>query len=147
MTGYKRLAKIIKKRDNPKFIGPTIGIVVSEPPEIKISILSGKIMLDKNDLYINASVLSDYSRSFTSEGLVDLDDSKCGQTDLVHDGGYQATSHKHILDILEVTDGMFAAEGEFTLTNTLKKDDEVLLLPTNSNQKFFLICKVKKLGD
>lgn len=142
-----RLAKIIKKRENPEFIGPIICRVINPPPEIKISGLSGKLLLDKDDLYINASVLTDYKRTFISEGIVDLDDSKCGQTDSVYDGGYQATSHKHILDTLEVTDGMFAAEGELTLTNTLKKDDEVLLLPTNSNQKFFLICKVKKLGD
>ena len=143
----EKLAKIIKKRDNPKVIGPIICKVINPPPEIKITGLSGKLLLDKDDLYINDLVLADYSRNFISEGIIDIDDSMCGETDLIHDGGYQASSHRHSLETLEVTDGMFAAEGSFTLTDTLKKGDEVLLLPTNSNQKYFLICKVKKLGD
>ena len=143
----KKLAKLLMDRNNPKTIGPVIGIVVNSPPDIKIKALSGRAILDKNDLYINEYLLPSHKRTIESNGVMDLGDELCGQTDLIHDGGYQASAHRHTLETLEVTDGSYSSEGELILTDTLKKGDEVLLLPTDNNQKFFVICKVRNLGD
>lgn len=146
MTWDKRLANIIKKRDNPKLIGPVIGTVIKPLPDIQIKALSGKALFDKDDLYINKNLIAGYTRSVESNGVIDLGDDLCGETDLINDGGYEATSHKHTLETLEITDGPYSFEGELILKDSLVKGDKVLLLPTDNNQKFFIICKVKKLG-
>jgi len=143
----KKLAKLLMDRNNPETIGPIIGIVVNSPPDIKIKALSGRATLDKNDLYINEYLLPGHKRTIESNGVIDLGDELCGQTDLINDGGYQAGTHRHTLETLEVTDGSYSSEGELILTDALKKGDEVLLLPTDNNQKFFVICKVRNLGD
>jgi len=146
MKWDEKLAKMMKKRDNPKLIGPVVGTVIKTLPDIQIKALSGKVLLDKDDLYINKNLIAGYSRSVESNGVIDLSDELCGQTDLINDGGYQATNHQHTLENLEITDGPYSLEGELILKDSLEKGDEVLLLPTDNNQKFFIICKVKKLG-
>jgi len=147
MMWDKKLAKLMRERENPSVIGPVIGKVIKPMPNIEIKFLSGKGLLDKDDLYINANLVAGYRRIIESNGTIDLGDELCGQTDLIHDGGDQATSHQHTLETLEVTDGPYSLEGEIILKDSLNIGDEVLLLPTNNNQKFFIICKVKKLGD
>jgi hypothetical protein len=144
-TWDKEIAKLFKKRDNPSVIGPVIGKVLSSPPGIKVSILSGKVILDKSHIYINESLLSSHIRTFLiDDGLLNFLEESCGMTSLEHDGGDNAESHDHQIKSLEI-DTTFDAEGSIQFTNSLAKNDEVLLLPINNNQKFFLICKVKQL--
>lgn len=140
MTWDKNIAKLFKKRDNPVVMGPLIGTVIQDTPVIKISVFSGQVILEEQHLYINECLLSNHKRQMITNGLMDLNDAICGQTN------YQ-TDHSHVIDTLEVTEGNFSSEGEIILTDTLKMGDEVLLLPTNNHQKFFIICKVRKLGD
>lgn len=45
------MSKILKERDNKAKIGPVLGRVVSNAP-VKISILDGKVFLEKESLYL-----------------------------------------------------------------------------------------------
>lgn len=81
------LAKMLKERENPKVIGPTIGRVISISP-FKVGILDGHAILDKTHLYIT---------------------------------------------------GM-AKNKAFAI------GDEILLIPSESEQKFFLIDKIERMS-
>ena len=141
----KEIAKLIKGNKKIKGYGPIIGKIISPPPEIKISALSGKLILSKSYLYINDFLLSQYKRDISIDGQITFIDENCGETDLVNDGGYNASLHLHEIVSLEV-DTDYEAEATINLVDTLKINDEVLLLPTESGQKFFIVCKVKQLG-
>lgn len=117
----KEIAKLFMDKDKIKGYGPIIGKVISGPPNIKVSALSGKIILDKNYLYINDFLLSNYQRNIIIDGEIEF-----------------------IEEDLEI-DTEYEAQGIISFVDTLKENDEVLLLPTESGQKFFLVCKVKQL--
>lgn len=50
------LAKMLKERENKTPTGPVVGMIVSPPPSIQVSI-GDKIMLDGSDLFIASKVL------------------------------------------------------------------------------------------
>lgn len=139
-------AKIFRERDNPSNLGVIIGKVIKPLPELEISILNESAILDKDDLYICNSLLDTYTREFQKEGSIKFKDSGCGTTTTVNDGGYQASSHNHEIENLNI-DTQYTAEGKITFVDTLKMDDEVLLVPEATEQIFFIIDKIKKVGD
>lgn len=53
MDYSEALAQLFSDRENPKKIGNTIGSVISEMPNLQISILEGAIILYTDQLYAN----------------------------------------------------------------------------------------------
>lgn len=122
------LAKDDIKNTNPSRIGNIVGSVININP-LKISILDGNIILQKEHLYICNSLRNDYIRQFTLQNFT-------GTTNSVNDGGDNASSHSHNINSLE---------GEIKFTDTLKIDDKVLLVSTVNEQTWFIIDKITKL--
>jgi len=58
------LAKKFKSRDNKEPIGNIVGKVIDIFPNLKISILDGKSILRKDQLYISTFLESNYSREY-----------------------------------------------------------------------------------
>lgn len=109
------LAQIFKDRDNAPYMGPVTGIVIIPPPNIKVSI-GDKIILYNEDLIIAAHVLSDYEREITVD---------------------EATT--------TATSPITKIEAKLKFNDTLKADDEVILIPTTDIQKYYLIDKAVRL--
>ena len=125
------LAKKFKNRDNKQQIGNVVGKVISVLPDLKVSILEGQIVLNKEQLYISVLLENIYKREYEISNIV-------GKTDAVNDGGDNASSHFHSIETLK---------GTITFIDTLKVNDEVLLIPTADEQTWFIVDKVRKLGD
>lgn len=116
------LAKMFKERNNKDLIGPCIGKVVAASP-LKISILDDQVVLQGGQLYITEGLT-------TKEYLIDYSDGDVS--------GNLSTSGS--LTSLNIKDG------KATLKFSLKIGDEVLLIPAASEQIFFVVDKVKKVG-
>lgn len=143
MDGISELAKMFKERENKPYMGPQIGEVISPPPNIQVR-LGGKIILTKDNLVIAAHVLNNYTRQFSIEGNISFSDSDCGTTDSVNDGGYEANSHSHTIETLNI-DTTFNSNGTMAFTDTLKQGDKVILIPSTDEQIYFLIDKAVTL--
>lgn len=141
------LAQMFKERDNKINIGPCVGKVVGIGP-LKISILGGEAILDEtiHEIYICDNLLDTYTREYKDEGNIKFQDTDCGTTNKVHDGGEGASPHNHIVENLSI-DTKYNTIGTIVFTDTLKKDDEVLLIPAENQQVFFIVGKVRKVGD
>lgn len=137
MDGISELAKMFKDREPIRYKGPIVGTVLSPPPEIKIQI-DKNIILDKEHLVICASVLDGYERTYEVGGNMKFNDSNCGNTNSVNDGGYQASSHSHILESVNINT-QYTAGGQIKTTDTLKEGDKVILMPSTDEQIYFLI--------
>ena len=137
MDGVSELAKMFKDRDPIKYMGPVVGTVLSPPPEIKIQ-ADKDIILDKSHLVIGASVLDGYERKYEIQGNIKFNDSNCGNTNSVNDGGYQASNHSHILESVNINT-QYTADGQIKTTDTLKEGDKVILIPSQDEQTYFLI--------
>ncbi|BEP28820.1 DUF2577 family protein [Helicovermis profundi] len=111
------LARLLKERNNAKHESALIGSVVSDFPEIKIVIYNGEVLLTKKNLYFTNTVLS-HIREVELTGSI---------------------------KIKEITEN-FTSTSELTITDTIKKGDQVMLIPTSNLQEFFVIDIVKKLG-
>lgn len=62
------LAKMLKDRNNKEKISSVIGKVVNLEP-IKISIFDGQILLGKEQLYFNNSILENYIREYQTSQI------------------------------------------------------------------------------
>lgn len=103
----------------PTFEGFIVGKVLEKPPEIKIAI-DEAIILDKTHLVIAAHVLKEYEREFEIfEG-----------EEIIINGSLPNT---------------FTAKGKIKWTDTLKKDDLVILVPAGNQQMYILIDKAVEL--
>jgi hypothetical protein len=131
MDAINELAKMFTERNNKETLGIQIGKVVSPHPELKVS-LGDSIILDKRHLVIAAHVLDNYERAYELEYTEDV----TGDTNGATVGTFG--SHFHTLKNLMV-------KGKLKWTDTLKKDDEVILIPTADNQRFVLIDRAVKL--
>ncbi len=138
------LAHMFKERDNIDKIGNCIGKVVDIEP-IKISILNGDVILQEEQLYICSNLLDTYTRKYKEEGNIQFRDINCGTTNNVNDGGQGASSHNHIIENISIKTE-YNSEGTIVLTDTLKVGDEVLIVPSESEQIFFIVDKVQKVG-
>jgi hypothetical protein len=115
MNGINELAMMFKNRDNQPYLGPITGTMISTPPEIKVSCFDGKVILDKSKLIIAASVLTDYTREATIDG---------------------ATAAPSPVTTIS---------GTLKFTDTLSSGDEVILIPTQDKQTYFLVDKAVRL--
>jgi len=145
VDGIAKLASLLKDRDNQPYLGPQIGVVVAPPPDIRVS-LGDKIILDKDNLIIAAHVLADYQRELEITGEIDITGA-AGKTTLIQPPppeepvvvsetwGMQSTS----------LEGQEKITGAMKYTDTLKAGDEVILIPSTDEQRYFVIDKVVRL--
>lgn len=114
-------AQLFKQRNNKEKIGNIIGDVISVNP-LRISILSGNIILDKSHLYISKGLTT---KTFTSN-ITSSDVSG-----LVSCGGNLSN--------------ISISNGDTVLNFGLKNNDKVLLIPSESGQIFFIIDVIEKV--
>lgn len=125
--GLTELAGMFKARDKKEAQSITTGIVISPPPEPKIR-LDDVIVLGKKRLIFASHLLEGYERR------IKFKESNWGETTSVNDGGQGASTHKHHVNLTN----------EDTLiewTDTLEKDDEVILIPVQDSQLYYVIDK------
>lgn len=145
MDGIAKLASLLKDRDNQPYLGPQVGVVVEPPPNLRIS-LGDKIILDKDNLIIAAHVLADYQRELEITGGIDIT-GVTGKTTLIQPPppeepavvsetwGMQSTS----------LEGQEKITGKMKYTDTLKPGDEVILIPSTDEQRYFVVDKAVRL--
>lgn len=141
MSGISELAMLFKERDNKYYLGPQIGKVISPLPEIKIA-LGEKIILGKDHLIFASHILKDYEREFSLEGQIQLSQSNAGQTNSASVGDHG--SHDHSLASLNINTHQ-KTTGKIKWIDSLKVEDEVLLIPTTNEQQYYVIDKVVRL--
>ncbi|QZY55093.1 DUF2577 domain-containing protein [Crassaminicella profunda] len=138
MDGISELAKLFKERDNQPYLGPQTGIVLSPPPNIQV-VLGDKIILTKEHLIIAAHVLKDYQREIEVTGNIQT---KGEGGSITLKKGSSSTTY-------EVDGGRVGAQttstGTMKYTDTLKKGDVVILIPSTDEQTYFLIDKAVRL--
>lgn len=130
------MLKILRELENKEVVYPCVGEVLSPPPNIKVGILGGKVILEKEHLYINNRLMNDYTRDFQIEGETTV---TVNSSDMTKAG---SGPHKH--DIKKVA-GDYKASGIITNTDTLKKGDKVRVSPTEDIQVWFLDYKIRRL--
>lgn len=101
------LARIIKNIQSRPYSGPTIGVVISPPPSLKVR-LGDRIILTMAHLIVPARLWPGNIQIVDLEGII--------------------------------------ANGTLTNKNTLVLGDEVILIPSANEQKYFLIDKAV-VGD
>lgn len=117
------LAKEFKKRNNKQRIGACIGLVISPEP-LSISLDNGTILLDEQDVYICNQLLQRKSK-------VELSANQ-SQSGTLNGSDYTAT-------------GAITVQGDITLKEVWKAGDYVLVIPTENQDKFFIVDILKKV--
>lgn len=116
MSGYIALAKEFRKRDNLKNIGPVVGRVMSELPDLKVSILNDQIILSAEQLYITDSLFKDtYNISLSGDMTIN--------------------------DVLQTISGDVSMK-----VDPLKKGEFIIVVPSGSGQEFFIVDRVRKVS-
>lgn len=118
MSNLVELAKLFKERENQSHMGIQIGKVISEMPDVKISI-NGKIILTKDHLIFSSQLLKDYARAFEINT----------KDPILHNDNLTNTSFK----------------GTLKWTDEIKIGDEILLIPTQDEQLFYAADVVRRL--
>lgn len=123
------LAKMFKERNNVDKIGNCIGKVVASNP-LKIEILNGEILLREEQLYITDSATDkEYKMKLEAgTGIGDIAINNLPSNPLI-------TLNVNAKD-----------KTKLNLYFELKEGDEVLLVPTENEQKFCIVDKVRKVG-
>ncbi|MGB6129436.1 MAG: DUF2577 family protein [Psychrilyobacter sp.] len=152
MSYYQvEVAKMFRKLRNEKPIGTVLGEVISPPPELKISILEGQIILYPDQLHMTDHLWDDYFRTYKIESKItemsrDIENYSFQNTTATE----IANLHKHPIKTLsgkgsDESTGDYKAQGDFWFTNTLKKGDLVMLVPTVDEQTWFIVDKARKV--
>ncbi|AOY76689.1 DUF2577 family protein [Clostridium formicaceticum] len=123
------ISKLFTERNNRQVIGNVVGKVVSTFPNVKVSILDGTVILEKDQLYCCDHVLAGYTREFQSESEGDI---------ITHTPPPQIYDAHTVMESLEHT-------GKITYIDTIKVGDEVLLVSTVDEQTWFIVDKITKL--
>jgi hypothetical protein len=144
MDAISELAMLFKERENVIYMGPQVGTVISPPPNIKVS-LGEKIILDKEDLIISAHVLAGYQRAMEITNIKNTGlSSGSGDMDF-HLTGNPPSKNYTITGLSIPQSSAMKSEGTLKYTDTLKVGDQVILIPSNDNQKYYLIDKAVRL--
>lgn len=117
------LAQQFKMRDNPATkMGPMLGKVISTSPPV-ISIQNGQYTIKGDQLYIAYHLLERKSKytSMTQSGNISIDCHPCK-------GSYTAS-----------------CTGDIQLEEVWKPNDLVLVIPSESEQQFFVVDVVRPL--
>lgn len=141
-----KLAKMFREFEPEKSIGSIVGEVIEPYPDLKISILSGQVILHSEHLYINEHLLIGYEREFeTTESKISATTkTEAGYALVTGSATESSTGHSHQI-ILNEKD--YTSKGKIKMTDTLKKGDLVKLTPTVDDQIWFVDYKVKKVGE
>ena len=133
-----KLAEIIKKRDNPLWLGAVTGEVVKAPPELEVKLENG-IIIKNHKIMISIEKIVGYQRTYSLKGNItqyDFDNTTSSEPVSTHPA--------HPIKKLSGK-GTYTAEGTVQWTDTLKVGDKVLMLPTNKEEYFYLIDRVVRL--
>lgn len=125
--GLTELAMLFKERDSRESLSITTGRVVSAPPEPRI-MLDDVILLDGRNLVFAAHLLNGYERRIKFKEI------DWGITTVVNDGGQGASSHKHFVNLTN-------EDVLIEWTDTLKQGDEVILIPVQDGQLYYVMDK------
>ena len=126
-----QMAQQLKSRNNPKPIGPCIGVVVSTSP-VKISLQDGQFMLEGEQVYVCNQILERNSK-FTAKAK-----------------HKQSGSISTSCPVSSHSDSSYTSEGDLTLDGTeihakevWQAGDKVLVIPDASEQQFFVVDIIK----
>lgn len=119
------------------WMGAMTGKVIKAPPELTIELYSGLKIYGKK-LLTDVETRAEYQREFKIKADISKQDMTVDKSDMT-----EVNNHKHQLLSWGGT-GTIEASGTITWTNDLIVGDMVLMLPTNKNEKFYLIGKVKE---
>ena len=132
------VAKYLKKLEKPKEFQTCVGVVIKAPPELTISILSGKMILYPRMLYMNDRLFNDYTRTYKLTGkITKYNFENKTNTEI-------ASNHVHPIKSL-TGQGTYEAEGTFINTDTLVVGDLVKVTPTEAGQMWIVDYKVRKI--
>jgi hypothetical protein len=154
MSYYQvEVAKMFRKLRNEKPIGTVLGEVINPPPELKISILEGQIILYPDQLHMTDHLWDDYFRTYKIESEITemtRDISKYNYTNTTATEKAPPGPHIHGVKTLngsgsDESTGNYKAQGNFWFTNTLKKGDLVMLVPAVDEQTWFIVDKARKV--
>lgn len=121
------LAKMLKDREQNTPPSVATGVVLKPPPEPRIR-LNDVVVLEKENLVFAAHLLKNYERKVRFE-----DKKASGKTSSAGD-----PSHTH--DVKEIK-----IDTKMKWTDTLKEDDEVILIPSMDEQMYYVIDKGVRL--
>ena len=123
---YSRLINHMREQ-GAKYNTPyvQVGVVVTADP---LTIKLGDLQIGKENLLVADYLLPDYARKYAASGNLKFTESgTLGTTNSVSVGDHGSHSH-NLVTISIDTDN--AQTGDLTLTDGLKKDDVVALIPT-----------------
>lgn len=156
MSWENELAKQFKQRDNPSIIGAVIGKVISPMPDLKVSILDGIVILQKEQLYITAGLKEKLYKTEirgSKSGDIQIRTITYSQNEEILDDDFPKQRIKIVQEtgtnqLYEITNlDMFDKENiKINLWFELKKGDEVLVIPSASEQQFFIVDIVEPVG-
>ncbi|MGL5901181.1 MAG: DUF2577 family protein [Cetobacterium sp.] len=134
----KELIKVLDQRysKHSNWIGAVTGEVVKTSPELTIQLRNGFKIYGKR-LLTDVETRNEYKREFKIKANISKQDMTVDKSDMTD------ANHKHQLLSWGGT-GTIEASGTITWTNDLAVGDMVLMLPTNKNEKYYLIGKVKE---
>lgn len=111
------------------------GEVIKAPPELTIRLHNGFEIYGKR-LLTDVETRAEYERKFKINAEISKQDMSVNSSDMTD------VNHKHQLLSWGGT-GSIEASGTITWKNDLIVGDTVLMLPTNKNEKYYLIGKVR----
>lgn len=133
------VAKYFKSFNKEKEFQPCIGTVIKAPPQLTISILSGKVILYPRMLYMNDRLFDDYTRQYKLEGEI---------TEYSFDNTTNSSAvpnhPEHPIPKLAGR-GTYKAQGTFINTDTLVEGDLVKVTPTEGGQIWIVDYKIRKI--
>lgn len=133
-----KLAEIIKKRDNPLWLGAVTGEVVKAPPELQVKLENG-IIIKNHKIMISIEKIVGYQRTYSLQGEIT-------KYDFENTTSSEPVPNHPAHPIKKLSGkGTYTAEGTIQWTDTLKVGDKVLMLPTNKEEYFYLIDRVVRL--
>ncbi|TPG71173.1 DUF2577 domain-containing protein [Brevibacillus laterosporus] len=133
------IALEMNKRNNIDHMGVHIGTVQKGFPDIEIKPDDCDLKIYyKENLIFGSSILKNHKRKFSITGHLKFDDSSCGSTTPVNDGGMGASSHSHQISTLNV-DTTYQSEGEVVYTDTIEIGHKVILIPTKDEQVYYVL--------
>lgn len=133
------VAKYFKSFNKEKEFQPCIGTVIEAPPQLTISILSGKVILYPRMLYMNDRLFNDYTRQYKLVGEI---------TEYSFDNKTNSSAvsnhPEHPIPKLAGS-GTYKAQGTFINTDTLVEGDLVKVTPTEGGQMWIVDYKIRKI--
>ncbi|MFJ5771398.1 DUF2577 family protein [Psychrobacillus sp. NPDC093180] len=122
-------ARLFKQRDNKPPGSMTTGIVMSPPPEAEIHLNDGTFLFNRHLIW-SAHMLEKYQRELELEGQIKFADSNCGTTE---SGGAVIS--------IGIDTSYEAKNVKITMKDTIKKGEEVIIMPVVDNQLYYVIDK------